>query len=217
MRSMKIEVIPERFKRAKEQINTEYRIVDLAKNFGIKLAPSGQHMVCPFHDDSTPSLAIDYERNIFNCFGCGAGGSYVNFYTACEKKFKDRNIYSSTAVEEILKADPALQHQLGFTSIYDSYEQSFSIFTEENVINEELLKREQPKLVDTIGMKHTLDKVKKADTATKLEFIADCEQGMSVEFLIKKYYYGQRVEEFKLAIPDTPELTAAFADIFNDD
>ena len=31
-------------------------------------------VVCPFHDDSDPSMHINTEKSLYNCFVCGAGG-----------------------------------------------------------------------------------------------------------------------------------------------
>jgi DNA primase len=35
--------------------------------------------LCPFHDDHTPSLNVDPERQIYKCFSCGAGGDIFDF------------------------------------------------------------------------------------------------------------------------------------------
>ncbi|WP_299211976.1 CHC2 zinc finger domain-containing protein [uncultured Tateyamaria sp.] len=35
--------------------------------------------LCPFHDDTKPSLKVNTERNIFNCFACEAGGNILEF------------------------------------------------------------------------------------------------------------------------------------------
>ena len=39
---------------------------------------------CPFHDDSTPSLSIDPQKGLWQCFGCGEGGDGITFL---EKSF----------------------------------------------------------------------------------------------------------------------------------
>jgi hypothetical protein len=36
-------------------------------------------IICPFHDDKNPSLGIDFEKNIFHCFGCGSKGNIIGF------------------------------------------------------------------------------------------------------------------------------------------
>ena len=35
--------------------------------------------ICPFHDDSNPSLHISVEKQIFKCFVCGTGGNAINY------------------------------------------------------------------------------------------------------------------------------------------
>lgn len=34
---------------------------------------------CPFHNDSSPSCKINFEKNIFNCFGCSTSGNIIDF------------------------------------------------------------------------------------------------------------------------------------------
>lgn len=36
--------------------------------------------LCPFHDDREPSLSINLETGLWNCFGCGAKGDALSFY-----------------------------------------------------------------------------------------------------------------------------------------
>jgi DNA primase catalytic core len=36
-------------------------------------------MCCPFHDDKTPSLKVSIEKNVFNCFGCDAKGTVIDW------------------------------------------------------------------------------------------------------------------------------------------
>ncbi len=35
--------------------------------------------LCPFHDDTNPSLSVKEDGAYFNCFGCGAGGDVITF------------------------------------------------------------------------------------------------------------------------------------------
>ncbi len=34
---------------------------------------------CPIHNESTPSFSVNIAKNIFKCFGCGAGGDGISF------------------------------------------------------------------------------------------------------------------------------------------
>ncbi|CAB1056083.1 DNA primase DnaG, partial [Olavius sp. associated proteobacterium Delta 1] len=68
----------------KERIEAIKRDVDLAalvKAKGIELKKNGKSYfgLCPFHDDHNPSLSINPVNNLWQCFGCGAGGDVIRF------------------------------------------------------------------------------------------------------------------------------------------
>ncbi|MEG2262740.1 MAG: CHC2 zinc finger domain-containing protein [Acinetobacter sp.] len=217
MKNLRSEVLPERFKQARTEINAAFKIVDLAAEFGISIPNSGQQICCPFHDDSTPSFSVDFDRNIFKCFGCGIGGSFVEFYQCCQKKFKDRPLNIPSVVDDIIKDSPELQAALGFSTIRDTYEEAYTVFTKENNVDEMLLKLEPPKIVDTICLKHAIDKVSQASTDVKMQFIADCELGMSHTFLIKKYYYGDTDTELPVFQENDEDIQKMFTSLFEDE
>ncbi len=35
--------------------------------------------LCPFHDDTKPSLSVSPSKQIFKCFPCGKGGNVIDF------------------------------------------------------------------------------------------------------------------------------------------
>ena len=41
--------------------------------------------ICPFHDDSNPSLVVSPEKQFFKCFVCGTGGTAISFVQKYEK------------------------------------------------------------------------------------------------------------------------------------
>ena len=55
-------------------------IVDVISE-AVILKPSGKNLLglCPFHSEKTPSFTVNPEKQIFYCFGCGAGGNVFSF------------------------------------------------------------------------------------------------------------------------------------------
>lgn len=56
------------------------RIEEVVGDF-VQLKKRGINFIglCPFHNEKTPSFNVNPVRNIYKCFGCGKGGSAVNF------------------------------------------------------------------------------------------------------------------------------------------
>jgi DNA primase catalytic core len=54
---------------------------------GIQLKRNGKGYVglCPFHEDHQPSLSINTEKNLWQCFGCGKGGDVISFVQEHDK------------------------------------------------------------------------------------------------------------------------------------
>ena len=45
---------------------------------------TGFKSVCPFHNDTNPSMKISPSKKIFKCFSCGAGGNVIQFVSKYE-------------------------------------------------------------------------------------------------------------------------------------
>ncbi len=69
--------IPER---SIEEIRERVDVVDLVSRH-VTLRQVGRSFkgLCPFHEEKTPSFHVNRERQIFHCFGCGAGGNVFTF------------------------------------------------------------------------------------------------------------------------------------------
>ena len=63
-----------------EQIRSRVDIVSLVSEH-VKLRKAGKNYVglCPFHEEKTPSFTVDPDKQLFYCFGCGAGGNIFSF------------------------------------------------------------------------------------------------------------------------------------------
>lgn len=63
-----------------EQIAAANDIVEvIGSYFPLKRAAGTYKALCPFHPERTPSFTVNPQRQIFKCFGCGAGGSVFRF------------------------------------------------------------------------------------------------------------------------------------------
>jgi len=62
-------------------------LVALVESRGIALKKNGKGWfgLCPFHDDKNPSLSINPEKNLWQCFGCGAAGDAIRFVELFDK------------------------------------------------------------------------------------------------------------------------------------
>ncbi|OGB22624.1 MAG: DNA primase [Burkholderiales bacterium RIFCSPLOWO2_02_FULL_57_36] len=89
-----------------ERLKNDVAVERLVESAGIALKKSGKDLIgtCPFHDDGEPSLVITPAKNLWHCFGCGAGGDPIAWV------MKWRGISFRHAVE-LLHTDPALAAQ----------------------------------------------------------------------------------------------------------
>ncbi len=67
------------------EVRNAVDLVELASAY-VRLKRSGRGYVgcCPFHKEKTPSFHIDADKQLYHCFGCGAGGSVFQFVMAAE-------------------------------------------------------------------------------------------------------------------------------------
>ncbi|MEH7224529.1 DNA primase [Bacillus sp. JJ1566] len=63
-----------------EKIRISVDIVDVISEY-VQLKKQGRNYfgLCPFHGENTPSFSVSPDKQIFHCFGCGAGGNVFSF------------------------------------------------------------------------------------------------------------------------------------------
>ena len=63
-----------------EEVRKKNDIVDVVSQY-VKLTRKGSSYfgLCPFHNEKTPSFSVTPAKQMYYCFGCGAGGNVFNF------------------------------------------------------------------------------------------------------------------------------------------
>ncbi len=63
-----------------EEIRTQIRVSEVVGK-RLRLVKKGREFlgICPFHNDTKPSMAVVDEKNFYHCFACGAHGDIITF------------------------------------------------------------------------------------------------------------------------------------------
>ena len=93
-------------------------IVEVISSF-LTVTKKGKNYVavCPFHDDTNPSMVISPEKKMFKCFVCGTGGDAISFvskylhisYRDAMKKVAEISGYNDPRLEENKPSKPVDQ------------------------------------------------------------------------------------------------------------
>lgn len=80
------------------EVRDRSSIVEVISGY-VSLKKAGRNFrgLCPFHSEKTPSFMVNEEKQIFHCFGCGAGGDVFSFL------MKVNQISFPEAVEEVAR------------------------------------------------------------------------------------------------------------------
>lgn len=98
-----------------EAVRQRSDIVEVVSRY-VQLKKKGKNHTgsCPFHNERTPSFTVTPEKQIFYCFGCGAGGDVFKFLMLKENlSFQEAVTMLAQQVGVSIPADesPAQQHK----------------------------------------------------------------------------------------------------------
>jgi DNA primase len=99
VKTLKVSGILDEFE--KDEVKKGVDIISLFSSFGVHLEKRGKSWMgrCPWHEDSTPSLSVDQEKGLYNCFGCGESGD------AFDLVMKEKGLDFPSAVKFLKGAD----------------------------------------------------------------------------------------------------------------
>ncbi|MCP4345039.1 MAG: toprim domain-containing protein, partial [Desulfobacterales bacterium] len=120
-----------------DTVKTDIDLVSLIESRGIKLKKNGRGHVglCPFHEDKTPSLSVTPEANLWQCFGCGAGGDVIRFVELFDKLNFPEAVNSLTDnKQKFKKAEPpavkeeklSVKEKKLFARVVEYYQHTFA-------------------------------------------------------------------------------------------
>ncbi len=63
-----------------EEVRLRNDIVEVISGYVKLQKKGGRHWgLCPFHNEKSPSFSVSGDRQVYHCFGCGAGGNVYTF------------------------------------------------------------------------------------------------------------------------------------------
>ena len=117
------------------EIRNKVDIVDIIGE-RIPLVARGKNFfgVCPFHDDTNPSMSVSREKQIYTCFSCHATGNVFTFLMNYEHiDFKEALKYLGDKVGIDTSKVKVSKKETKYDKLYDAY--NFSLKYYQNILN----------------------------------------------------------------------------------
>lgn len=96
-----------------KDIQQATNIVDIISEY-VQLKKQGRNYfgLCPFHGENTPSFSVSMDKQIYHCFGCGAGGDAFSFLMEIEGlSFREAALKLAEKNNIAIEMDEVIQHQ----------------------------------------------------------------------------------------------------------
>jgi DNA primase len=200
---------------AEEKIDQIRMSVDIVEVIGehVQLKKQGRNYfgLCPFHGENSPSFSVSPDKQIFHCFGCGAGGNVFSFLMDLEGlSFVESAVKLAEKANIELSLDPAtLTHE---NKVSDDVQQMLDAHDLLRKFYHHLLvntKEGQHALEYLLNRGFTLESIKKFQIGYSLnswDFVS--------KFLLKRNFTSQILEKSGLIIKR--ESDNSFFDRFRD-
>ncbi|WP_174730196.1 DNA primase [Mesobacillus harenae] len=173
-------------------------IVDIISDY-VQLNKQGRNYfgLCPFHGENTPSFSVAPDKQIYHCFGCGAGGNVFSFLMDKE---------GLTFIEAAVKLAARTNIELPAETLTENKAKPASRDSQQMIEAHELLRKfYHHLLVNTKDGQHALEYLIKRGFT--IESIEKFQIGYSLnswdfvyKFLIKRGYSPELVERSGLII-----------------
>ena len=74
-----------------DELNARSDIVDIVSRYVVLKRQGANYFgLCPFHNEKSAPFSVSPDKQIYHCFGCGAGGGVINFIMRAEGlEFRD--------------------------------------------------------------------------------------------------------------------------------
>mgnify|MGYP004505605715 CR=1 FL=1 len=144
-----------------QEVKERADIIKVAEYYGLKL-DRAYKCVCPFHKEKTASLSVSPSKQIWKCFGCGAGGDAINLL----EKLLNINAYESAKrINEILN--------LGIDFGRKSSNIEITKYEQKQKAKEQFKKWEERTFKILCQYLHSLQGIKKYQEQDKIEYYID--------------------------------------------
>ena len=118
-------------------------MVDIASGYmTLKRVGNSYKGKCPFHNEKTASFTVSREKQLYHCFGCGAGGNVITFIMEMENlPFVEALKFLATRVNMVL---PEKQNQQEDHQAYEKKKRLYELHREAANYYYKVLKTNRP-------------------------------------------------------------------------